>query len=159
MNEDIKDIIDRILKVAGYLFDKEPSEQALLTEYQTCQQEADNTGSYTFQSGLLYFVTALTLAGAVIGISMNVSISLHRLLLVFILGVFSIGLLYAWKKYTKRLQFIRDVNFERMVTIEKKLKMSKELQIRFLDEATSKDWRNQKWLPLEEEDRKFLWNK
>ena len=96
---------------------KEPTEherQAWLVEYQTCQQEVNATGGYSFQSGIIFFVTTLTLAGIVITGVIKLEVSWYRLLLVCTLGLLSITSLYAWDRYTKRLQFIRRVVYDRM---------------------------------------------
>ncbi len=157
MDEDTKNLIGKGLKLAGQLLENKPSEQALLAEYKVCQHEASASGSYGWQSGIIFFVTTLTLAGAVITGLANANASLYRLLLITILAAFSITLLCAWKKYASRQQFIRKIMYARMRVIEGKLGLRKNLYVDFLDNATEDEtennWKNEKWLPLTKAER------
>ncbi len=123
---------------------EEPSERALLKEYEVCQQEASDTGSYSWQSGLIFFVTTLALAGAVITGLINAEVSPYRLLLIMGLGGFSITLLLVWKKYLIRQNFIRKVMFHRMKKMERKLGLRKGLYVSFLDETLKNNPLNNK---------------
>ena len=134
-----------------------PSEEALLAEYEACQLEANASGSYVFQSGIIFFVTTLTLAGVAISHLINAEGGLYRCALIILLGVFSIVALFAWKKYANRQRFIRDVMYERMHMIEKELGLRKNWYVRFLDEVTKDTYKNEGLLPLEEAET--LWRK
>jgi len=136
-----------------------PSEQALLVEYEACQHEASASGSYGWQSGIIFFVTTLALAGTAISYLINTETSLHRLVVIIILGIFSIVVLHAWKKYANRQRFIRRIMYNRMRLIERELGLRKNLYVDFLDEATKDNYKSEKWLPLEEIERETLWEK
>ena len=138
---------------------EKPSEHALLVEYQACQHEASATGSYSWQSGIIFFVTTLTLAGVAITLLARADTSLYRFLVIFALGAFSITLLYAWNTYLSRQHLIRNIMFDRMRMIEKQKGLRKNLYVDFLDKATENDWKSEKWSPLEENERKMLWEK
>lgn len=112
-----------------------PSEQALLAEYQACQDEAGGASSWSWQSGIVFFVTTLTLAGTIIYGLLNTSSSPYRLTLIIILGIFSIVLLYVWIRYLTRQHLIRRVMFYRMEEIERELGLRKGLYVSFLDET------------------------
>ncbi len=130
---------------------EEPSEQALLTEYQVCQKEACECSQATWQSGVIFFVTALALAAAIISRITSADYNIYRLFLIAVFGTFSIVLLIVWDKYIIRQNFIRWVMFHRMEMIERQLKMRKNLYTSFLDE-TLKD------CPLSKEDQNRLTN-
>ena len=116
--------------------------QALLVEYQACQQEANAAGSYGWQSGIIFFVTTLTLAGAVVTGVFRMETTWYRFLLINTLGIFSIASLFAWKMYCNRERFIRRVVYDRMRMIETILGMRKNLYVDFLDHATDKNWKS-----------------
>ena len=109
--------------------------QALLTEYQVCQQEASLCVQVSWQSGVIFFVSALALAGVVISALINSDYNLYRLLFIVGFGVFSIFLLVVWNKYLARQNFIRRVMFYRMGMIERILDLRKNLYVSFLDET------------------------
>jgi len=134
-----------------------PLEQALLAEYNACQLEANASGSYVFQSGVIYFVTALTLAGTAINYLINGGV--YRCVLIILFGALSIAALCAWKNYAARQRFIRNVMYDRMRMIEKELGLRKNLYVHFLDEASEDTYKNETWLPLEETERTTLWEK
>ncbi|MCK4388213.1 MAG: hypothetical protein KAW00_05515 [Dehalococcoidia bacterium] len=136
-----------------------PSEQALLAEYEACQLEANASGSYVFQSGVIYFVTTLALAGTAISYLINADGGAYRCVLVILLGVFSILALRAWKNYAARQHFIRDVMYDRMRMIQRKLSLRKDLYVHFLDEASKDTLYNKAWLPLGNAERKTLWER
>ncbi len=136
-----------------------PSEHALLGEYQACQVEANASGSYVFQSGIIFFVTTLTLAGAAISYLINADGGAYRCVLLILLGAFSIAALFAWKNYARRQHFVRDVMYYRMRMIEKELSLRKNLYVHFLDEASKDTYDNEAWLPLKKAERKTLWEK
>ncbi|MGD9116706.1 MAG: hypothetical protein PVJ61_05970 [Dehalococcoidia bacterium] len=139
-----------------------PSEQALLAEYAVCQREAGDCVHASWQSGLVLFVTTLTLAGTVIYSLLNTNANVYRLIIVLVLGGFSITLLIVWIRYLTRQHLIRRVMFHRMVEIEKELNLRKSSYVTFVDSAKKedvKDWEDGKWFPLVEEAGKKLWGK
>jgi Ca2+/Na+ antiporter len=141
---------------------EKPSEQALLAEYEVCQREASDCVHASWQSGIVLFVTTLTLAGTVIYGFLNTDVSTYRLMIVMVLGVFSIALLYVWVRYLTRQHLIRRIMFYRMEKIEKELNLRKSSYVRFVDHATEEnwgDWKNGKWFPFKEAERKQLWEK
>jgi hypothetical protein len=139
-----------------------PSERALLAEYEVCQREASDCVHASWQSGIVFFVTTLTLAGTVIYGLLNTDVSTYRLIIVMVLGFFSIAILCVWMRYLTRQHLIRRIMFDRMVNIEKELNLRKSSYVRFVDYATEEDWNdweNGKWFPLKEAERKQLWAK
>ncbi len=136
--------------------------QALLAEYKVCQQEASDCVHASWQSGLVFFVTTLTLAGAIIYGLLSTSTSWYRLTLIIILGIFSISLLFVWKQYLTRQHLIRRVMFHRMENIEKELDLRKCSYVQFIDHSNEinwNNWKNGEWQPLREIERKQLWEK
>jgi len=136
-----------------------PSEQALLAEYGACQSEANASGSYVFQMGSIFFVTTLALVGTAISYLIKTDGGAYRLVLVILLGVFSITALVVWKKYANRQHFIRDVMYYRMRMIERELDLRKNLYVHLLDEASKDTYGDETWLPLEKTERTTLWKK
>jgi len=114
---------------------EEPTEDALLREYQTCQQEATLCVQASWQSGLIFFVTTLALAGAIISGLVNTDFTWYRLFLIVGLGIVSIILLLVWDQYLLRQNFVRLVMLYRMEQIERRLGLRKNLYTRFLDET------------------------
>ena len=106
--------------------------QALAAEYQACQNEAAGAAGWSWQSGLIFFVTSLALAGAIISVLVNTNFSWYRLVLIISLGIFSIFLLLVWERYLLRQNFIRLVMFYRMEQIERELSLRKNLYCFFL---------------------------
>ncbi len=131
--------------------EKKPSEQALLAEYQVCQREASDAVSSSWQSGIILFVTTLTLAGTIIYGLLNTNASIYRTMLIFILGIFSVTLLIVWKKYLTRQHFVRRVMFHRMQEVERDRELRKCLYVSFLD-GTLKDENN----PINQNERTKL---
>jgi hypothetical protein len=117
-------------------------EQAQLAEYQVCQTEAAGAVSWSWQSGLIFFVTTLALAGAIISGLVNADFTWYRLVLIIGLGVLSILLLHAWKRYLFRQNFVRLVMFYRMGKIENNFGLRKNLYMHFLDDKIENDLLN-----------------
>jgi hypothetical protein len=144
------------------MINEKPSEKALLAEYEVCQREASDCVHASWQSGIVLFVTTLTLAGTVIYGFLNTDTSTYRLMIILILGFFSIALLYVWIRYLTRQHLIRRVMFHRMAEIEKELNMCKSSYVHFVDHAQEgnwDDWEDGKWSPLKATERNQLWNK
>ena len=123
--------------------------QAWLAEYQVCQREASDAVSSSWQSGIIFFVTTLALAGTAISGLLSTETSPYRLLLTALLGAFSVILLLTWKRYLTRQHLVRRVMLHRMQAIEKRLNLRKCSYVSFLDETIEDN-------PLTEEEKAGL---
>ena len=139
MNEDKIRFVGKALKKAGELLEHEPSEQALLTEYQVCEQDNEaNSQSYwtlaaifiglstALLGGLLYAViTNDTLLNLLINMNETVTIRIVSII-ALILGISMIIILQKLRGWLSRIQFNQRINQERMREIELELGMKME---------------------------------
>ena len=118
MDEENKKIIGNTLKKFGELFWDKPSEKALLTEYQVCEQDNDaNSQAYWTLASIFIGLSTALLGGLVYGLISN-----HKLLtnivywnedkemvVVFVIAIlFSTAMITIMNKLTgwlKRIQF------------------------------------------------------
>lgn len=129
---------------------KEPSEQALLTEYQACQQDNSSTSiSYWTLAGIFFGISSALLAALIYGVLANRDLfqillsettSSNALNQRIVLGVtlvlgtgiiFVLCFLWGW---LKRVGFLQQINYERMREIELELGMWKSWRVHALDQ-------------------------
>jgi len=155
MDEDVKNIIGKGLKLVGQLFDGDPPEQALLTEYEVCQSQSDTLGlQYWTLAGIFIGFTSALLGGLIYGIVSNKDLlnlilypkqnSRELLLIGLILWLISAAvlvILYFLKGWLKRINHIIRINYYRMRDIEIIFGMKKVWLANTIDEGYEcKNW-------------------
>ena len=149
MSEDRKKLIGKALKKAGELLDDEPSEQALLTEYSSCQQDNIAASSnYWTVTGIFIAVSSALLGGIIYAITSTssfidvlqsdptsrLSSQNHvTLVLASIMGIIVIMILSSLRLRLRRVRFLQQLNFERMREIESKLGIRKSWRVHGID--------------------------
>ena len=135
-------------KLSEYLED-EPSEQALLTEYKACQHDVDSEGiSYWTLTGIFIGFSSVLLGGLMYAIFTNNNLleiilgvpdelASEKLLLlgitVSVLSISVIIILYSLRRWLRRVNFLQQINFERMHDIERELGMWKGWRVHGVD--------------------------
>jgi hypothetical protein len=130
------------------------SEQALLAEYQACQQDNSATGSrYWTITGIFMGFSSALLGGVVFAIisSSNfpdilksdlqngLSTQTHvSLVLASVIGIFMIIILSLLRLRLRRVRFLQQLNFERMREIEEMLGIHKNWRVHGIDHWDNK---------------------
>jgi hypothetical protein len=167
MDEDTKNLIGKGLKLAGQFLEDKPSEQALLTEYQVCQQDQNaNVQSYWTLSGIFIAFTSVLLGGLIYGVLSNkdllkyiiqpgLSSDKRELLMLgmitVVLGAAVLVILWILRGWLKRVNLASHLHYKRMREIELKLGLRKSFLIEGLD-----NWKNLKKQMNSEEGGKNL---
>jgi hypothetical protein len=136
INEEKQKFLSRAFKKAGELLDDKPSEQILLTEYQTCQSDVMSLKAH-------YWITVGIFVGintALLAMVASSIVSVEKELwgvfishLVLGLGISVILLLaFLWFWLCRTNLFIR-INYARMREIEYELGMQKNLLIHWIE--------------------------
>jgi len=101
-------------------------QEVLLREYEVCQQHNNSIGSQVWIATSVFMSVNVALFGSVV-YSMISSSLLERNIkcLGLVLGVGIIVILYCWKRWLNRMQFLTSINYERMREIEEALEMRK----------------------------------
>jgi len=146
MDEDTKNIIGKSLKLASQLLESKPSEQALLTEYQACQNDNSYSAqSYWTMAAIFIGISSALLGGFLYGLIQNTKL-LRALLqevipndalpqawalcvIVTVVGGVVIAILYFLRRWLRRVAFLQQINFERMRDIERQLGMWKNWRV------------------------------
>jgi len=117
---------------------KEPSDEALLKEYEVCQQDINSTSSnYWTLAGIFIGVSSVLLAGIIYGVLANdngfnaIDCTLRTLVTIFGVAIITI-LVFLWF-WLKRVNYLTDRNYERMREIELDLGMWKSWRVHSID--------------------------
>jgi hypothetical protein len=148
MNEKNKKFIGKALKKAGELLDDGPSEQALLIEYRACQHEnnAIETSYWTMASIFIGISSAL-LIGLIYSVFANqelLQVLLKQLsgerleihffqTLILVVGMLIVLLLSVIRLWLRRVNFLQQINSERMRDIERQLGIWKSWRVHGVD--------------------------
>ncbi len=131
---------------------KEPSEQALLTEYTVREQHVSSSSARSWQA------TGIILAAALAGLFIFAGLSRQDLFGAILTTVFlflTLVILVLWLKIVKREVFFQYVSIKRMRDIEKKLGLRGSMYINILDHWQKRE-NNPYWRILPDEERKGL---
>lgn len=141
-------------KLSEYLED-EPSEQALLTEYQACQQyNSSSSQSYWTLTGIFIGFSSVLLGSLLYGFTHNK----ERLILGIVTCVISVAvllILYFLNGWLKRVSFLQQMNFYRMRDIERALGMWASWRVHGVDNWKDKDFDTKK-IPCREDRKRLL---
>lgn len=148
MDENKWKIIGKALKKVGELIEDEPSEQALLTEYQTLQQDVNASGSsYWTLASIFIGISSALFLGSVFAVITNESLYqawLKQLqgesyqiqalqTMVIVIAIFVVLMLSFVRLWLRRVTFLRQINFARMQEIESLLGMWKSRMVHGID--------------------------
>lgn len=133
---------------------KEPSEQALLTEYQALQQDVNSSGSsYWTLASIFIGISSALLLGAVFSVITNEDFYqswLNQLqgkpsdikaiqTIIAVIGIFVVLMLSIVRLWLRRVTFLQQLNYERMREIESILGMWKSWRVHGIDHWNIKE--------------------
>jgi len=134
---------------------KKPLEEALLAEYEACEQDNNASPSvYWTMAGIFIGISSAMLGGLIYGVMANNElfqtlfevISMKQIttngdprqilmlgIIILILGSVIVFILYFLKGWLRRISFLQQINFERMREIELELGMWKSWRVHGID--------------------------
>lgn len=147
MSEEKMEFFSRALKKVGELFNSEPTERVLLTEYQVCQQAINgNIQSYWTLSGIFIGISSVLLGGLIYSLlsnqlNINTQIDINTIrTITTLMGIGVIIILIILRLWLARVNYLTDRSYERMREIEIDLGMWKNWRIKAID-----TWNKQKF--------------